>query len=79
MLQHIPMDFKSVGDYRKKVDKMMPLDKFKNNFVKIVYGFHKVIGKDGTDMVYGVEFIISRDVQDSYHGGSMIMLNKFWR
>ena len=36
--------------------------------MKIVYGVHKVVGKDGTDMVYGAEFIISWDVQGSYHG-----------
>ena len=58
-----------MGDYPKKVDKAMPLDKFKNYFVKIVYGVHKVVGKDGTYMVYGLEFIIARDVQDSYHEG----------
>ena len=69
MLQHIPMDLKSVGDYPKKVEKMMPLDKFKNYFVKIVYGVHKVVRKDGIDMVYGAEFIISKDMQDSFHGG----------
>lgn len=55
-------------NYPKKVEKMMPLDKFKNYFVKIVYSVHKVVGKDGTDMVYGVEFIISIDVRDSCHG-----------
>ena len=52
MLQHIPMDLKKVGDYPKKVEKMMPLDKFKNYFVKNVYGVHKVVGKDGFDVVY---------------------------
>lgn len=59
------MDLKNVGDYPKKVEKMIPLDKFKNFFVKIVYSVHNVIGKDGIDMVCGVEFIISKDVQDS--------------
>ena len=47
----------------------MSLDKFRNYFVKIVYGVHKVIDKDGTGMVYGVEFITTIYVQDSYHGG----------
>lgn len=68
-LQHIPMDLKSMGGYPKKVEKMMPLEKFKNYFLKIVYGVHKVVGKYGSEMVYGAEFIVSRDVQDSYHGG----------
>ena len=69
MLQHVPMDLKSVGDYPKKVENMMPLDKFKNYFVKTMYGVHKVVNKDGSNMVYEVEFIVARDVQDSYHGG----------
>ena len=47
------MDLKKVGDYPKKVEKMMPLNKFKYYFVKIVYGVHKVVGKDGYDVVYG--------------------------
>ena len=62
MLHHIPMDLKRVGDYPKKVEKKMPLDKFKNYFVKTVYGVHKVIGIDATNEVYGVEYIIARDV-----------------
>lgn len=37
--------------------------------MKIVYVVHKVVGKDGIDVVYGAEFIISRDVQESHHGG----------
>ena len=40
----------------------MPLDKFKNYFVKIVYGVHKVVGKDGSNEFWGVEYIIVRDV-----------------
>lgn len=42
-----------MGDYPKKVDKKMPLEKFKNYFVKTIYGVHKVVGIDGTNMVYG--------------------------
>ena len=53
MVQHIPMDLKKVGDYPKKVERMMPLEKFKNHFVKTLYSLHKVVGKDGVDMVYG--------------------------
>ena len=75
MLQNIPMDLKEVGDYPKKVEKMMPLDKFKNFFVKIVYGVHKVVRKDGTNMVYGAKLIIVRDVQDSYNGGDYDYVN----
>ncbi len=67
MLQHIPMGLKQVGDYPKKVDNKMPLDKFKNYFVKILYGVHRVVGKDGSALVYGVEFIFAKDVQYSYH------------
>ena len=67
MLQHIPMDLKRVDDYPKKVEKKMPLDKFKNYFFKTIYGVHKVIGIDGTHEVYGSEYIIVRDIQDSYH------------
>lgn len=62
MLQHIPMDLKKVGNYPKKFDKKMPLDKFKNYFVKTVFGVHKVVGKDGSYEVYRVEYIIARDV-----------------
>ena len=62
MMQHIPMELKKVGDYLEKIEKMMPLDKFKNYFVKMVNGFHKVVGKDKSDMVYGVEYSISKDV-----------------
>ena len=58
---------KRVGDYPKKVEKKMPLDKFKNYCFKTVYGVHKVIGIDGTHEVYGAEYIIVRDIQDSYH------------
>ena len=58
-----------MGDYPKRVEKKMPLDKFKKYFVKTVYGVHKVVGRDGFDMVYGVEYIVARDVHDSYHGG----------
>lgn len=53
MLPHIPMDLKNVGDYPKKLENMMLLDKFKNYFVNTIYGVHKVVGKDGIDMVYG--------------------------
>lgn len=52
-MQHIPMDLKKVVDYPKKVDKMMSLDKFKNTFMKTMYGVHKVVGKDGSDLVNG--------------------------
>ena len=62
------MDLKSVVDYPKKVEKM-PLEKFKNYFVKIVYDVHRVVGKDESDMVYGAKFIVARDVQKSYHDG----------
>ena len=47
------MDLKKVGDYPKKVENKMPLDKFKNYFVKTIYGVHKVVGTDGSDVVYG--------------------------
>ena len=53
----------------------MPLDKFNNYFVKSVYSVHKVVGKDGFDVVYGEEFIIARDVQDSYHVGEYDYVN----
>ena len=53
MLQHIPRDLKKVGDYPKKIQKKMPLDKFKSYFVKIVYGVHKVVGKYGSNEVWG--------------------------
>lgn len=56
-----------MGDYPKKIKDKMPLDKFKNYFVKTVYGVHKVLGKDGTDEVFGSEYIIARDIQDAYH------------
>ena len=46
----------------------MPLEKFKNYFVKTIYGVHKV-EKDGSDEVWGAEYIIAKDVQDLYHGG----------
>ena len=62
------MDLNKVRDYAKKVEKMMPLDKFKNYFVKIVYVVHKVVRKDGSDVVYGVECIVANDVHESYHG-----------
>ena len=45
----------------------MPMDKFKNYFVKTIYGVHKVIGKDGSNKVSGAEYIIARDVQDAFH------------
>ena len=67
LLQHIPRYLKKVGNYPKKIQKKMPLDKFKNYFVKIVYGVQKEVGKDWFDKVWGVEYIIARDVQDSYH------------
>lgn len=62
------MDLKKVGDYQNKLDKMMPLDKFKNYFVKTLYDVHKVVGKHGSDMVYGSVYIVDSDVQDAYHG-----------
>ena len=61
------MDLKKVGDYLKKIQKNMPLDKFKSYFVKTIYGVHKVVGKDRSNEVWGAEYIIARDVQDSYH------------
>ena len=45
----------------------MAMDKFKNYFVKTIYGVHKVIGKDGFDEVWGSEYIIAKDVQDAFH------------
>ena len=67
MIQHIPGDLAKVGDYAKKIQKKMPLEKFKNYFVKIVYGVSKVVGKDGSNEVWGEKYIIARNVQDSYH------------
>ena len=49
LLQHIPGEFKRVGDYPKKIKDKMPMDKFKNYFVKTINGFYKVVGKDGFD------------------------------
>ena len=68
-------DLNNVGDYPKKVEKMMPLDKFKNYFLQILYRVHEMVGKDGTNVVYGAEFIIARDMQESYHGGEYDYVN----
>ena len=62
------MYLKSLVDYPKNVEKIIPLDKLKNYFLKMVYGVHKMVGKDELDMVYGAKFIIARDVKESYHG-----------
>ena len=43
------------------------MDKFKNYFVKTIYGVHMVVGKDGFDEVWEAEYIIARDVQDAFH------------
>ena len=69
MIQKIPMDLKRVEYYPNKIEKKIPLDKFKKYFVKIVYGVHKVVEKYGSDLVYGVEYSMTKDVYDSYHGG----------
>ena len=53
LLQHIPRELKRVGDYPKKIKDKIPMDKFKNYFVKTIYGVHKVVGKDGFDEVEG--------------------------
>ena len=45
----------------------MPMDKFKNYFVKTIYCVHKVVCKDGSDEVWGAKYIIARDVKDAYH------------
>ena len=52
IMHHIPMDLKRVGDFHKKVEKMMPIKKFKNYFHKIVYGVHKVVVSDSSNMMY---------------------------
>ena len=67
MLQHIPGELKKVGDYPKKIQKKMAMDKFKSYFVKTIYGVHKVVDKDRFDEVWGSEYIIARDMQDAYH------------
>ena len=67
LLLHIPGEFKRVGEYPKKIKDKMPMDKFKNYFVKTIYGAHKVVGKDGSDEVWGEEYKIAKDVQDAFH------------
>ena len=62
LLQQILGDLKKVGDYPKKIQKKLPLDKLKSYFVKTIYGVHKVVGKDGSDEVSGEMYIIARDV-----------------
>ena len=44
------------------------MSRFKNYFKNTVYGFHKVMGSDGTeDCVYGSLFLMACDIQDPFH------------
>lgn len=67
MIHHIPYKFKLVGDIPKKVDKMLPMNKFKNYMQRIIYGLHKELWSDGSNMVYEEPYLMALEYSRSFH------------
>lgn len=66
MIHHIPYKLKLVEEIPKKVDKMLPVDKFKNHMQNIIYGLHKALGSDGSNMVYGGPYLIDLKIHNPF-------------
>lgn len=68
MVPYISYNVKKSRKIPKKVEKYLPLNKFKGYFKSTMYGLHKVLGSDGAeDYVYGSLFLMACDIQDPYH------------
>lgn len=66
MIHHIPYELKLVGEIPKKVEKMLPVENFKNYMQNPIYGLHKALGSDGSDMVYGGPYLMALNIKDPF-------------
>lgn len=66
MIHHIPYELKLDGDIPKKVDKMIPMNKFCNYLQNTIYDLHKALETDGSDVVYGGPYLMALNIQDPF-------------
>lgn len=62
MIHNILYELKSIKQIPKKVDKMLPVDKFNNYMKNTFYGLHKTLGSDRSDMVYGGPYLMDLNI-----------------
>ena len=64
MIHHIPYELKLVGEIPKKVDKMLLVEKFKIYIQNTIYGSHKMLGRNGSNMVYQGLYLMDLNIHD---------------
>ena len=70
MVPDSPCNIKKSKKMPKKVEKHLPLSKFKGYFKSTMYELHELLGSDGVeDYVYGSLFFMACDIQDPYQQG----------
>lgn len=55
-----------MGDIPNTVYKMLPVKKFHNYMQNLIYGLHKALESDDSDMVYEGPYLMDINIQDMF-------------